>query len=99
MLDSRTGKLKAQWAADVDRIGNHYEFNDDQRTKAAAELKHSEEFADIWFGDKDKTEKREKYFHELAGVQKVEHDPRGTVIRARARRRQAEGPGRGPQDA
>jgi len=68
-------RLKASWAADVDRIADHYGFDKEQRDKAAEELRQSEAFADIWFSDKEMTEKRHKYYHELGAVQKTERNP------------------------
>jgi uncharacterized membrane protein YphA (DoxX/SURF4 family) len=73
MLDRE--RLKANWAADVERIANHYNFDKDQRDKAAQELRHSEEVADIWFSDKETTEDRTMYFHDLDAVQKIERKP------------------------
>ena len=73
MLDR--GRLKATWAADVERIANHYNFEKDQRDKAAQELRHSEEVADIWFSDKETTEDRNMYFHDLGEVQAIERKP------------------------
>jgi uncharacterized membrane protein YphA (DoxX/SURF4 family) len=73
MLDP--ARLKAAWAADVERLANHYGFDNDQRNQAAKELRQSEEFADIWFSDKVKAEDREKYFHELRTVQAIERKP------------------------
>ena len=63
-------RLKASWREDVTRIADHYGFNQDQRTKADAELKNSEHFADVWFHDRENAEKRLKYYHDLAAVQK-----------------------------
>ena len=65
-------RLKAAWGADVERIASHYGFDKDQRDKAAAKLKQAEEFADIWFSDKEARERRTKYFDELRQVQAVE---------------------------
>jgi uncharacterized membrane protein YphA (DoxX/SURF4 family) len=70
-----SARLKASWKADVDRIANHYGFDKEQRDKAAEELRQNEEFADIWFGDKETTEKRNKYFVELREVQRIEWNP------------------------
>jgi uncharacterized membrane protein YphA (DoxX/SURF4 family) len=73
MLDP--ARLKAAWAADVERTAGHYGFSKEQRDLAAKELKHSEEFADIWFADKEIREKREKYFHGLRELQAIDKKP------------------------
>ena len=67
-------RLKAAWKADVDRISEHYGFNDKQRSDAAAVLADSEDYADAWFSDREKAEKRVQYFHDLNRVQKVEQN-------------------------
>jgi uncharacterized membrane protein YphA (DoxX/SURF4 family) len=64
--------LKASWKDEVQRVGDHYGFNDDQRTKAAAVLDDSVKFADDWFHDRENREKLQKYKHDLGAVQKVE---------------------------
>jgi uncharacterized membrane protein YphA (DoxX/SURF4 family) len=68
-------RLKASWRADVTRIADHYGFNGEQRSKAQVELTDSDGFADVWFHDREMSEKRLQYLHDLAGVQKVERDP------------------------
>ncbi len=68
-------RLKAGWAADVERIANHYNFDQVQRDKAQAELRDSKTYADIWFQDKEKVEKRLKYSHDLGEVQAIERNP------------------------
>src|SRR4051794_17923298 len=65
-------KLKARWAADVDRIANHYHFDEKQRADARHELDDAEKNAEIWFLDKETNEKRRKYYTELREVQRVE---------------------------
>jgi uncharacterized membrane protein YphA (DoxX/SURF4 family) len=70
MLDPK--RLKATWAADVERIANHYGFDKAQRDQAAQELRQSEGFADVWFSDRETTEERTKYFNELREVQATE---------------------------
>jgi uncharacterized membrane protein YphA (DoxX/SURF4 family) len=67
--------LKASWAADVERLAAHYRFDKDQRDKAAAQLQQADEFAAIWFSDKEAREKRIQYFVELRQVQAVERNP------------------------
>jgi len=68
-------RLKASWEAEVRRVGGHFGFDDDQRSKADSELKASEQFADLWFADRETAEKRAKYYHELGMVQAVERNP------------------------
>jgi uncharacterized membrane protein YphA (DoxX/SURF4 family) len=68
-------KLKATWAADVEQLANHYGLDKDQRDKAAAKLQEADDFADIWFSDKETREKRNQYFDDLRQVQSVERDP------------------------
>jgi uncharacterized membrane protein YphA (DoxX/SURF4 family) len=68
-------KLKAAWAADVERIADHYGFNDEQRKAAGSELRHEEEFATAWFGDPEMTQKRTKYLDEVRAVEKLEQKP------------------------
>jgi uncharacterized membrane protein YphA (DoxX/SURF4 family) len=68
-------RLKASWAQEVDRLANHYHLDQKQREAAQAELKKSEDYADIWFEDRDNQEKRAKYFHELSEVVAVERNP------------------------
>ncbi len=84
-------RLKKSWAVDVERIADHFGFDKDQRTKAKAELSHSNDIADAWFSDREKSEKRAKYLHELAQVQKIEHNRQALSYekeRAAARRKE-----------
>ena len=67
-------RLKAAWAADVERLADHYGFDADQRKKAQSELADAEAYADMWFQDKERQEKRLKYFAKLRKVQAVERD-------------------------
>jgi len=67
--------LKTSWAADVEQIANHYHFDQKQRQEAQRELADADKNAEIWFLDKETTEKRNKYFNELREVQRVERDP------------------------
>lgn len=69
-------RLKASWAQEVDRLADHYHFDQKQRDSAKAELKKSDEYVDIWFEDRDNQENRAKYFHELNAVLAVERDPK-----------------------
>jgi uncharacterized membrane protein YphA (DoxX/SURF4 family) len=88
MLDP--AKLKAAWADDVDAIAAHYNFSEDQKKQAASELSHGAEFADAWFSDKELTERRTKYLHDLGEVQKIEQKPKALSFereRAAAKRK------------
>lgn len=73
MLDQ--DRLKAGWAADVERLATHYHFDKDQREKAAAQLQQADDFAGIWFTDKETREKRDQYLADLKQVEKVEQTP------------------------
>jgi len=68
-------RLKESWSDDVIRISNHFGFTNEQSEKARAELKNSTQAADFWFHDRENLEKRQKYYHDLAAVQKVERNP------------------------
>ena len=68
-------RLKAAWKEDIRRIADHYGFDADQRAKADAALRDSEEYADIWFQDGENAEKIRKYLHQLREVQATERDP------------------------
>lgn len=68
-------RLKASWQKEVDQLADHYHFDQKQREEAQRELKNSEDFADIWFADREMAEKRAKYMHELAEVMKIERKP------------------------
>ncbi len=68
------GRLKAAWRADVDRISEHFGFNKTQRGDAEKILADSEQYADAWFGDREQTEKRLKYFRDLHEVQQIEQN-------------------------
>jgi uncharacterized membrane protein YphA (DoxX/SURF4 family) len=67
-------RLKAGWEADVEHMADHFGLNDQQRAEAKKEVARSEEFADAWFQDREASEKRRQYVHDLAEVQKVERN-------------------------
>ncbi len=67
--------MKAHWADDVERVAQHYNFDADQRGRAAVVLKQAEAEAENWFASNENQEKIRKYYHELKAVQKVERDP------------------------
>jgi uncharacterized membrane protein YphA (DoxX/SURF4 family) len=73
MLDPE--RLRAKWSSDVERLASHYGFDKDQRDKAATLLQQADDFAAIWFSDKEAREKRYQYYHDLGQVQKVEGSP------------------------
>jgi uncharacterized membrane protein YphA (DoxX/SURF4 family) len=69
------GKLKSRWSDDVTRIADHLKFTQEQRTEAQKLLADHLQWADYWFNDPENSEKRLKYFADLAKVQKTEQDP------------------------
>jgi uncharacterized membrane protein YphA (DoxX/SURF4 family) len=68
-------RLKQAWSNDVQRIGGHYGFNEKQRSDAADMLAAAEKFAADWINVRENREKRAKYYHDLAAVQKLEKSP------------------------
>jgi uncharacterized membrane protein YphA (DoxX/SURF4 family) len=68
-------KLKAAWRGDVGRVADHFRFSEAQRSQAAKLADESERWADFWFSNPENAEKREKYFHDLDQVEKIERDP------------------------
>jgi uncharacterized membrane protein YphA (DoxX/SURF4 family) len=68
-------RLKAAWRDDVDRINNHFGFNQDQRAEAQKVLDQDLQWADYWFSNPENQEKREKYYHDLREIQTTEGDP------------------------
>jgi len=71
MLDP--ARLNAGWAAEVERLTQHYGLNQDQKEKAKALLDKAEAEAKIWQQDKEQTEKQNKYIRDLREVQAIEH--------------------------
>ncbi|MDR3621924.1 MAG: DoxX family protein [Paludisphaera borealis] len=69
-------RLKAGWAAEVERIGRHYDFDEEQEIRAKKLLEESETWADYWFNNHDNDELRRKYYRDLAAVQAVERNPK-----------------------
>ncbi len=67
-------RLKAGWAEEVQRIENHFGFDEDQRKKAELILNNSKDAADVWLLDKVFQEKRQKYYTQLIETQKVERN-------------------------
>ncbi len=68
-------ELKASWSGIVDRVANHFKFNDEQKSKAKALLDQSSAWADVWFNAYDNSEARKKYLDELAKVEQTERNP------------------------
>jgi len=68
-------RLKAAWRNDVERIADHFRFTESQRSQAAKLLDEAERAAGYWFNDPENHEKRQKYYHDLAQVQRTERDP------------------------
>ena len=92
-------KLKAAWREDVNRIADHFGFDEAQRSEASKRLDEAERWADHWFSDPENVEKREKYLHDLDKVQRTESDPQAMSYRARAGLGGAPEPGRRPPRA
>lgn len=67
-------RLKEAWRIEVNQIGNHFGFNEAQRTAANGSLEIAGHDADIWFNNREINEKRKKYDHDLRAVQKVERE-------------------------
>ncbi len=68
-------RLEKAWREDVQRVGDHFGFDDAQREESAKALDAAKAYADAWFADREKAEKRAQYIHDLNGVQTVERDP------------------------
>jgi uncharacterized membrane protein YphA (DoxX/SURF4 family) len=77
-------RLKQGWREEVTRIEDHFSFDADQRAKADEELRNSEHFADVWSHDRENSEKRLKYYHDLRAVQAVERNT-GALLYERER--------------
>ncbi len=67
-------RLKESWTNDIGQIFTHFGYNEEQRGKANAELDKAALFADTWFLDRENKEKRQKYYHDLRAVQKIERE-------------------------
>jgi len=67
-------RLKNSWAETATGIGRHYGFDEEQKSKVGKLLADSELWADYWFNSYENREKRDKYYHDLAKVMKVERD-------------------------
>jgi uncharacterized membrane protein YphA (DoxX/SURF4 family) len=72
LLDLAT--LKSGWSETVDQIGGHYQFDEDQKSKARAVLEQSNSWADVWFNAYDNREARQKYLNELTNVERIERN-------------------------
>jgi uncharacterized membrane protein YphA (DoxX/SURF4 family) len=68
-------RLTKTWADDVARVADHFGYNDEQKAKANAFLADSDKWAREWFLDRENSEKRAKYYHDLRAVQLVEQNP------------------------
>ena len=78
-------KLKAAWTAREQALSRHYQLDKEQQAHADAELQKALEYADIWFQDKETSEKRTKYVFQLREVQAIERNPKAlTFERIRA---------------
>lgn len=78
-IDSRSKlelePLKASWAAELQRVANHYNFTSAQRDEAEKALRSREAIADEWFRDPENQQKIKKYYNDLEHFLKVERDP------------------------
>jgi uncharacterized membrane protein YphA (DoxX/SURF4 family) len=84
-------RLRAGWAEDVRKIGEHFGFDAQQKADAEAALHKAEADAQIIFLDKNFLEDRNKYYHDLAEVQRVERERHAvTFDRLRAADRRKE---------
>ena len=68
-------RLRKAWEKDVSQIENHFGFTDDQIRKAETERTKATQVVDRWFHDRDNIEKRQKYYHDLGLVQRIERNP------------------------
>ena len=67
--------IKANFAAILARVGEHYNFDADQRKQADAIVKDRAEVVDTWFESLENRERVRKYLDELAEVEKIESNP------------------------
>ena len=65
-------RIEKSWREEVTQIADHFGFNEEQRARAGEEANKAREFAVIWFQNPEIHQKRQKYYDELRGVQKVE---------------------------
>jgi len=66
--------VKASWKDEVQRIADHYGFDETQKNKAQAILTTSLDWAEHWFHHHENVEKLAKYKHDLEMVEKTEAD-------------------------
>jgi uncharacterized membrane protein YphA (DoxX/SURF4 family) len=79
-------KLKGAWEAEVMRITHHYGCTVEQRSLAQKLLNENLQWLDYWFDDPENDQKRQKYEHDLAQVERTEHNPQAlSYERERAR--------------
>jgi uncharacterized membrane protein YphA (DoxX/SURF4 family) len=78
-VDSRDAldfaRLKGEWAAQMQRIADHYGFDDTQRAQAKAELLAREKLAEVWFQDPENREKIRKYLDDLDSLARLNAKP------------------------
>ena len=67
--------IKANFAAILARVGEHYNFDADQRQTADAIVKDRAEVVDTWFESLENRERIQKYLDEVAEIEKVENNP------------------------
>jgi uncharacterized membrane protein YphA (DoxX/SURF4 family) len=78
-VDSRDmvdeSKLKSAWRSDVNHVADHFAFTEARRNDGTKLADDAEQWIDRWFNDPENKEKREKYFHDLDDVERIERDP------------------------
>lgn len=65
-------RLKENWRAEMERIANHYQFDDEQRAAAEKELANSSAKIDAWFLDPENAQRIKKYYRDLRHILDVE---------------------------
>ena len=68
-------KIKANFRVVLDRIAQHYGFDEKQRASAETILKDRSAVVDDWFDSLDNREQIKKYKDELQEIEAIEHNP------------------------
>ncbi len=78
-VDSREAldpvKIKAKFAAILDRVADHYNFDATQKLTANGILTDRSAVVDTWFESLDNREKVRKYFDELGEIEAIDRNP------------------------
>jgi uncharacterized membrane protein YphA (DoxX/SURF4 family) len=64
-------RLKEEWAAELQRIANHYGFDDKQKEQAGKDLAAREAVAQAWFDDSENHDKIRKYLDNLDSLARL----------------------------